>query len=209
MRFNVTYFIRPYKICRVAKTTQKSKRAQRIKGLVTKTALGLLLVGGGIVAIAMAPGLGVALKLIDPNPRKAMDKIERALKNLTKDGDVEVSYKGKEKRYRITPSGTRKLARLEFKDYQPTRFIKWDGKFRIVCFDIPETDKYTRTLFQTKLSDLGFYRLQYSVFVTPHNCKELIMLADKAFGLRNWVRVIVAETIDNEQHLLNFFKIRR
>ena len=196
-------------MCHVAKTTHKSKRAQQIKGLVTKTALGLLLVGGGIVVLAMAPGLGMALKLVDPNPRKAIAKIERAFKNLAKDGDIEVSYKGKEKRYRITPSGAQKLAQLEFKDYQPTRFNKWDGKWRVVCFDIPETDKYTRTLFQTKLSDLGFYRLQNSVFVTPHNCKELIVLADKAYGLRNWVRVILAETIDNEQLLLNFFKMRR
>ncbi|MBP7770813.1 MAG: CRISPR-associated endonuclease Cas2 [Candidatus Pacebacteria bacterium] len=193
----------------MAKTALKTKRAQQVKGLVTKTALGLLLVGGGIVALAMAPGLAMALKLVDPNPRKAIAKIERALKNLAKDGDVEVSYKGKERRYRITPTGAQKLAQLEFKDYQPTRFTRWDGKFRIICFDIPETDKYTRTLFQTKLSDLGFYRLQYSVFVTPYNCKELIVLADKAFGLRNWVRVIVAEAIDNEQHLMNFFKIKR
>lgn len=193
----------------VTKASQKSKRAKQIKGLVTKTALGLLLVGGGLVVLAMAPGLGVALKLVDPNPRKAILKIERALRNLTKDGDVEISYKGKEKQYRITPSGAQKLAQLEFKEYQPTNFKKWDGKFRVVCFDIPETDKYTRTLFQTKLSELGFYRLQNSVFVYPHNCKELIVLADKAFGMRNWVRVIVAETIDNEQHLMNFFKLRR
>lgn len=193
----------------VKKTALKSASNQRIKGLVTKTALGLLLVGGGAVALAMAPGLGMALKLVDPNPRKAISKIERAFKNLIKDGDVEISYKGKEKRYRITPSGAQKLAQLEFKDYQPSSFNKWDGKWRVVCFDIPETDKYTRTLFQTKLSDLGFYRLQNSVFVTPHNCKDLIVLADKAFGLRNWVRVILAETIDNEQYLLNFFKIKR
>lgn len=191
------------------KTTRKSKRAHQIKGLVTKTALGLLLTGGGVVALAMAPGLGMALKLVDSNPRKAMLKIERAFKNLIKDGDVEVSYQGKEKRYRITPSGAQKLAQLEFKDYQQTRFKKWDGKWRVVCFDIPETDKYTRTLFQTKMSDLGYYRLQNSVFVTPHNCKELVVLADKAFDLRNWVRVIVAEAIDNEQHLMNFFKIKR
>ena len=193
----------------VKKPALKSASGQRVKGLVTKTALGLLLVGGGIVALAMAPGLAMALKLIDPNPRKAVAKIERALRNLSRDGDVEISYIGKEKRYRITPSGTQKLAQLEFKEYQPSQFKKWDGKWRVVCFDIPETDKYTRTLFQTKLSDLGFYRLQNSVFVTPHNCKELIVLADKAFGLRSWVRVIVAETIDNEQHLLNFFKIKR
>jgi len=177
--------------------------------LVTKTALALLMVGGGIVALALVPGLGAALRLLDPNPRKAMRKIERALKNLANDGEVEVDVHGKRKRYRITPSGTQKLARLEFEAYQPPRFKSWDKKWRVVCFDIPETEKYTRTLFQTKLSELGFYRLQNSVFVTPHNCKELIMLADRAFDLKTCVRVILAEAIDNEQHLLNFFKLKR
>lgn len=188
---------------------RKSTPHGQFKGLVTKTALGLLLVGGGMIALAAVPGLGMALKIVDPNPRKAVRKIERALKNLADDGDVEVVYRDKEKRYRITPSGKQKLAQLEFKEYKSTRFTKWDGKWRVVCFDIPETDKYIRTLFQTKLSELGFYRLQNSVFVSPYSCKELITLADKAFNLHKHVRVILAETIDNEQHLLNFFKIKR
>jgi len=191
------------------KGTRKSKPNNRVKGLVAKTALGILLVSGGLVALAVAPGLGVALKLIDQNPRKAMHKIERALKNLAKDGEVEIHHEGKKRKYRITPSGKQKLAQLEFKEYQSTTFGAWDKKWRVVCFDIPETDKYIRTLFQTKLSDLGFYRLQNSVFVTPYSCKELIILADKAFDLHTHVRVIVAETIDNEQHLLNFFKLKR
>jgi CRISPR-associated endonuclease Cas2 len=181
----------------------------RSRDVVTKVALSLLLVGGGLVALAVAPGLGTALKLVDPNPRKAVRKIERALARLTREGDVEVGRRGGETHYRITPSGAQKLAQLEFKAYSPSRFGKWDGKWRVVCFDIPETEKYVRTLFQTKLSDLGFYRLQNSVYVTPHNCKELIVLADRAFNLRPCVRVILADTIDNEQHLLNFFKIRR
>ena len=162
-----------------------------------------------MVALALAPGLGAALKLIDPNPRKAMRKIERALKNLANEGGVEIHHTGREKRYRITPSGKQKLAQLEFKEYQPVSPKRWDKKLRVVCFDIPETEKYTRTLFQTKLSEIGFYRLQNSVFVTPHNCEELIVLADKAFDLQRYVRVIVAETIDNERHLLNFFKLKR
>ena len=191
------------------KIDKKADRNKQVKGLVTKVALGLLLVGGGMVVLAMAPGLGAALKLVDPNQRKAMLKIERALKNLAAGGDVQIEQKGKDRRYRLAPSGARKLARLQFKDYRPSRFQKWDGKFRVVCFDIPETEQYTRRLFQTKLSELGFYQLQNSVFVTPYNCREFIELADRAFGLQKYVRVIRADTIDNEQHLLNFFKLKQ
>lgn len=187
----------------------RANRGRTKKGLVTKIALGLLAVGGGIVILAMAPGLAMALKLIDPNPRKAMDKLERALRNLVEEGDVEVSGKRKFRQYQITTTGERKLARLKFAEYQLPRPAKWNSKWRVVCFDIPETEKYSRTLFQTKLANLGFYRLQNSVFVYPHPCGELVELAHKAFGLQKCLRVIIADRIDNEAHLLNFFHLKQ
>lgn len=179
------------------------------KGVISKIVLGLLLAGGGIVVLAMAPGLATALKLIDPNPRKAMGKLERALRNLASAGDIKTSGKKGQKQYRITTTGRQKLARLKFAEYAVPEQVKWDGKWRVVCFDIPETKKYNRTLFQTKLSALGFYRLQNSVFVYPYPCDQLIKLAYGAFGLQKFVRIIVADHIDNEAHILNFFKLKR
>lgn len=179
------------------------------KGTVTKVALGLLLVGGGLIAITVAPGLGMALKLVDPNPRKAADKLERALRRLIEDGSVEKSGHGNKKRYRITPTGEQKLARLRFAEYTLPKPKKWSGVWWVVCFDIPEVDKYVRTTFQTKLSSLGFYRLQNSVFVHPYPCKEFIALANQAFGLEKCVRLIAATNIDNEPYLLKFFQLRK
>jgi len=179
------------------------------KGLVSKIALGLLAVGGGLVVLAVAPGLAMSLKLIDPNPRKAMDKLERALRRLVESGDVELES-GKTKRYRLTTAGGRKLARLEFAEYAlPATKKVWNGKWRVVCFDIPETEQYVRKLFQTKLSELKFYRLQNSVFVYPYPCTELLALTHKAFELQKHVRIIKAESIDNETTLLNFFHLKR
>lgn len=186
----------------------RHSKARTKKGLVTKVALGLLAVSGGLVALAVAPGLGVALKLIDPNPRKAMDKLERALRNLIEDDAVEVRGEGEKRKYRIAPPGEQKLARLEFAEYQTAKPQKWDGKWWVVCFDIPETEKYSRTLFQTKLSSLGFYRLQNSIFIYPYTCPGLIPLAHKAFGLHKCLRVLVAEHVDNELHLLHFFRLK-
>ncbi len=179
------------------------------KGIATKIALGLLAVGGTVVVIALAPGIGAALKMLDPNPRKAMDKLERTFRRLAKDGDVEV-VPGKTKRYILTTGGQRKLARLQFADFQLKATKKdWDGKWRLVCFDIPETEQYVRKLFQAKLSELGFYRLQNSVFVYPYECKEFLVLANHAFELQKYVRFVLAEKIDNESKLLNFFRIKQ
>src|SRR3989344_4255127 len=93
----------------------------------------MLLAGVGILAaLAVAPGLGAALKLIDPNPRKAMHKAERSLRALVRSGKVAKSSSG----YRITKDGELELARRKFEKYRfPTKFT-WDKKWRVVCFDI-------------------------------------------------------------------------
>lgn len=177
--------------------------------MVTKIALVLLATTGVFVALAVAPGLGAALKLIDPNPGKAMAKLERAMRRLVQDGDIEVAP-GKLKRYRLTTTGSRKLARLEFANYtlaKPKNI--WDGKWRIVCFDIPETEQYIRKLFQRKLVELRFYRLQNSVFVYPYPCEELLELTHRAFELQKYIRTITAESIDNEKTILAFFRLQR
>lgn len=191
-------------------TGKKGGGAHRgTKNLVTKVALTALIGGGVLVALAVAPAAGAMLKLIDPNPRKAMDKLERAARRLVQSGDIE-ELPGKERCYRLKPAGERKLARLRFVHYVLPKAPKaWDKRWRVVCFDIPETQQYVRRVFQSKLSELGFYRLQQSVFVHPYPCAELISLADKAFELRPHLRVIVADSIDNEQHLLNFYKLKR
>jgi CRISPR-associated endonuclease Cas2 len=179
------------------------------KGVVTRIALGLLAVGGAVVLLAAAPGLSMALKLIDPNPRKAMRKLERALSALAKQGDVTLQPGKQGKRYRITSMGRKKLARLQLARFTLTKRKKWNGKWQVVCFDIPETEKYERTLLQTKLTELGFYRLQNSVFVSPFESSELVQLAHQVFDSRKYVRLIVADTIDNEAYLRQFFHLSK
>ena len=45
---------------------------------------------------------------------------------------------------------------------------QWDGKWRIVMFDVPEKFKRTRDALRTHLKNMGFYEFQKSVFVHPY-----------------------------------------
>ena len=166
----------------------------------------ILLIGVGVLAaLALAPGIGAALKLIDPNPRKAMQKAERSLRSLVRGGKVVKTSSG----YRITKDGELELARRKFERYQfPTTFV-WDKKWRVICFDIPEKRKYVRHVLQRKLAEIGCYRLQDSVFVTPHKCGEILKLAHDAFFLHKHVRGMVVTQVDDEQALLSRFKLSR
>lgn len=54
----------------------------------------------------------------------------------------------------------------------------WDGKWRIILFDIPESKRTVRQMFRIKLLDFGARMLQSSVWITPNKS-----VADKFYDL--------------------------
>lgn len=175
------------------------------KGEITRITLGLLAAAGIITALAIAPGLGAALKLIDQNPRKAMRKLNRALQSLADSGKVSRTASG----YRLTAKGQRELIRHAFVRYQFPEHAEWDKKWRVICFDIPEDRKYVRHVIHQKLIEIGFYRFQDSVYITPHRCDEILGLIQQTFFLKKQVRGMVVTELDDEKALLAHFKLRR
>ncbi len=84
---------------------------------------------------------------------------------------------------------------------------KWDGKWRMVAFDIPEKDKRGRNALRQKLKSIGFYELQKSVLITPFDCKKEVLLLVDFFNLKKYVRFGVLEFIDNEEFFKRIFKL--
>lgn len=84
---------------------------------------------------------------------------------------------------------------------------KWDGKWRMVAFDIPEKDKGGRNALRQKLKKIGFCELQKSVLITPFNCKEEILLLVNFFNLKRYVRFGVLDFLDNEEYFKKAFKL--
>ena len=84
---------------------------------------------------------------------------------------------------------------------------KWDGKWRMVAFDIPEKYRKGRDALRQKLKKIGFCELQKSVLITPYECKEEISLLVKYFDLEKYVRFGVLESVDNGDYFKNYFKI--
>ncbi|EKE21691.1 MAG: repressor in ring oxydation complex/phenylacetic acid degradation pathway related protein (PaaX) [uncultured bacterium] len=107
----------------------------------------------------------------------------------------------------LTPEGHKQASRLNligstinFK--KPT---KWDKKWRIVIFDIPEKDREFRGILRKHLFTLEFYKLQQSVFISPHPYEKPILELIRLYSATNYVRVITAMKIDNEDKLKKYF----
>lgn len=85
---------------------------------------------------------------------------------------------------------------------------RWDRKWRMVVFDIPEKKKAAREALRKKLLDLEFYQLQRSVWVHPYECGNEIAFISEFFETRNYLRYIIADHVDNEAELKLHFKLK-
>ena len=85
---------------------------------------------------------------------------------------------------------------------------KWDGKYRIIIFDIAQLKKFYREALRGKLKELGFYPLQKSVWIHPFDCRDEIEVLREFFGLdQKEMRLIVSEDIGPDGWLKKIFKI--
>ncbi len=85
---------------------------------------------------------------------------------------------------------------------------QWDGKWRLVMFDIPERFKRARDALRMQLKQLGFLEFQRSVFVHPFECRDEADFIIEFYQVRPWVRYATAEAIDVDPHLrLKFRRI--
>ncbi|MBI2113050.1 MAG: hypothetical protein HYT50_00510 [Candidatus Wildermuthbacteria bacterium] len=85
---------------------------------------------------------------------------------------------------------------------------QWDGKWRLIIFDIPEVLKVKREAFRGKLREFGFYRLQKSIWVFPYSCAKEIMLLREFFALRpNHLRILEVQKLEEDEFLRRHFKL--
>ena len=78
---------------------------------------------------------------------------------------------------------------------------RWDGVWRMVLSDIPETKRRGRDALRHKLKELGFVEWQKSVFVYPHPCRDQIDFVVEFFDLRRYVRYVEFTKPTNEAEL--------
>jgi len=77
----------------------------------------------------------------------------------------------------------------------------WDGKWRIVIWDIPEQKRIIRNLFRRNLKKWGFKHLQNSVWTSKRNVYQKLMDYIKDLGIEQWVTVIEAEKLSSNHNL--------
>jgi phenylacetic acid degradation operon negative regulatory protein len=132
-------------------------------------------------------------------------KVYGNFKNLKRRGLVSRLSDGG---YKFTKNGARWFEASKLK-YLELGKGKWDKKWRIVIFDIPQEMHNQRNWLRKKLKSLGFYMLQKSVFVFPYSCEEELGYVCGRLGVGDYVDIIVADSIGSqEEEVKKFFKLK-
>ena len=95
----------------------------------------------------------------------------------------------------FTLKGLTELAKVKHKR---NKNKKWDGKWRVVIFDIPEKDKHLRNYFRSFLINLDFKKLQNSVWVAPYDDFEEIQDMIKSYSIAQYVVLMIVNKISND-----------
>jgi len=172
------------------------------KKILTKEVLQVLGLGALVVASAAMPGLPKALIEIHKSFRDVNRKdFGRIIHRLSNQKMLSITENEGKFKVEITEKGKRRLLEYDFENIS-LKSQKRDGKWRLIIFDIPERNKSSREVFRKKLNELGFLRLQDSVFVSAFPCKNEIDFLCNFLGISDYVSLVKLDKIERGEELI-------
>ena len=187
---------------------EKEARQLRQWGMFQKSMLAAVAIGGLIAVAAVAPN---AIQLLRhfPGYKKGARfnyQAKSALGRLVAKGLVVFVEEGGKRYARITEKGERVLEAETLRG-GATKKRRWDRRWRVVIFDIPERRKSVRARLRRFMDGYGFIRLQNSLWVYPYDCEDLIALAKAEFRIGADVLYMVVERLERDNRLREHFSL--
>ncbi len=177
----------------------------------TEEILRLLAGGAVLTSLILSPHLTLAaistLKLFHDFEKYQPFQLKRTIDRLRKRKMVKIVERENETVVELAELGRKELLRYDISKMVISKPRKWDGKWWMVIFDIPETKRKKRNRFQKKLKNLGFYFLQKSVCVYPFNCKKEIEFLREVFEVKKGVDIVRVEYFEKENLVKQKFNL--
>ncbi|NWF92074.1 MAG: CRISPR-associated endonuclease Cas2 [Syntrophaceae bacterium] len=170
----------------------------------------MIAAGAAIPATILMPNIPTSFKplikeLIRRNRPMRRHSLLRSIGYLKRNDFVSVAERGGQQILTLTKKGEKRVLSFYADKMAIRKPRKWDRKWRIVIFDIPETRKQGREALRNKLKELGFLRLQKSCFIHPFDCRSEIEFLCGLFEVYPYVNFIVAREIEGEESFRKLF----
>ncbi len=142
--------------------------------------------------------------LVGAEPHGNKRNLQTAISRLRKRNLVYGERRDKKLIFALTETGEREAQKVRLK-LEMSKPKRWDGKWRIIIFDVPEKLRGKRDLLRKELNNFGFTQLQRSVWAYPYPLpKEFVELWDNA-GILKYCVVFEAVNITEVGALKQFY----
>jgi len=188
---------------KLEEASRKRKKKQDIQSAV----LAVIAVTGFLTLAAITPN---ALRLLDylPNGKYNLKyRMKSVAGRLVAKGYATWTEKDGKKFLRITPAGRKALALEQAKAALSNQKKRWDRRWRMVAFDIPERRRVVRFRLRAVMRGIGFVRLQDSLWVYPYDCEDFIALLKAELKLGKDALYAIADTIEHDKTLRRHFNL--
>ena len=179
----------------------------------SKEILEFLALGGVLMAAIVAPNAVKSFRFLlkdkDYMPWKKFNRhrIRQFVGQLQKQGMIKRHIKGDQGHYILTEKGKHFAMKYNIDKLQLVKQKKWDNKWRIVIFDIPERKKIARDALRSKFLKIGMRQLQKSVFIYPFECKNEIDFVSDFFCVGEDILYMEANVHDVNKSLKRIFDL--
>jgi CRISPR-associated endonuclease Cas2 len=187
---------------KLEKGAQKTRRLGNVQQAILVT-----IALSGMLAIAVIAPNVLQLLGWNRNRYRFKNQSKTALGRLREMGYIEFVEKNGTRYARTTNKGRLEIERGKQRLALTKKIKRWDKRYRIVIFDIPEKRKSIRDKLRRTMTEFGFLRLQDSVWVYPHDCEDLIALVKTDLRLGYDVLYLIVEKIENDKYIREHFGI--
>ena len=181
---------------------EEKSRKRRRRENIQKAVLSTVKLAGLLSLVAVAPNSIQYLKSLGLIPTRRQEEVILRSRDQLVSGGL---LKYKNGFITLTEKGKVKIELLEIKDWKMNKPRKWDGKWRMLIFDIPESRRPLRDKIRSTLFGIGFIRLQDSVWIYPYACEDLVNLLKADFKVGKDLLYIIVDFIENDKWLKKLF----
>lgn len=153
--------------------------------------------------------LGILIKEIINKEKIKEKQIKKVLFDLKKRKIINIVEENNEVKIYLTEKGKEKVITRSIKlllDFKKKN-KKWNGKWFLIFFDVPEKERIKRDYLRKYLKKLGFYPYQRSVYILPFECEKEINLIKKIVDGAEYMKYIIAEKIEDEEKIKKYFNL--
>lgn len=183
---------------------EHASRKRTRKDNLKKIILGTVKTAGLLTVAIAAPNVIGAMGKLGMLPSKRQNEvIRRSCEKFVRAGLLTKNDVG----FTLTKKGEATLRLLEIRGFQAHKPRRWDGKWRMLIFDIPEYRRGLREKIRRTLRTIGFVHLQDSVWVYPYDCEDLVALLKADFRIGKDILYVIVDALEGDFRLKRHFKL--